>query len=47
MTTWDIYSNSITGEIILIPTGGIPNVGLVYEAVTCNPEYLSLENVIR
>lgn len=45
MMTWDIYRNPDTGEIVLVPTGEPVPDGFVYEAVTANPEYLSLDNV--
>lgn len=45
--TWDIYSNPEQVEFILIPTGDMPPIGWTYEAVTANPEYLTLENVLR
>lgn len=45
MITWDIYSNPVTGEVKLVETNSPAPEGFIYEAVTSNPEYLSLDNV--
>lgn len=39
--TWDILRNPETGELALVPTGEPWPDGWVYEAVTCNPDYLT------